>query len=173
MAWSSGTTTTCTQPARSCCGAWIEPTRLARTTTGRSSWSTPTRNGASSSGGSRTSKILDGLQAALLDGRLEVLEIGLVLVRVGLGEVAHRAIEGIPLAEVGGDRHPVAGASMRPRERPAAELSVQPHRRRSHPLHLGGALAVPELADVEVAADPLRSRRQPAEEDVAGGLHQP
>src|SRR5512139_1177295 len=58
-------------------------------------------------------------------------------------------------------------------ERPAAELRVERHRLGSHPLDHRRSLAIPELTDVEVtvlAIWPFRSH--PAEEDVAGGLHQ-
>ena len=133
------------------------------------------RAAAFSSGDSRTSKVRDGLQAALLDGALELLEVALVLIRVGLGEVAHRAIEGIPLAEIGGDRDPVAGAGVGPCQGPSAEL---PRRAPSS----RGSSARSRPSPCRPRAGARRSRgslavrirsRQPAEEDVTGGLHQP
>ena len=63
---------------------------------------------------------------------------------------------------------------MRLGERVAAELRVHRHRRRVHRLDERRALAVPELADVEVAAHAVEVRdADPAEHDVAGGLRQP
>ena len=63
---------------------------------------------------------------------------------------------------------------MGARERPAADSRVLGHRGRVHRLDDRGALAVPQLADVEVALDAVDAgRAQPAEHDVAGGLHQP
>ena len=62
---------------------------------------------------------------------------------------------------------------MRLRERLAAELRVHRHRLRVHHLDQSRALAVPELAHVEVAAHAVIGRDpDPAEHDVAGGLRQ-
>src|SRR5918996_4844740 len=64
---------------------------------------------------------------------------------------------------------------MSPGERRAAEPRVQRHSVRRHGLDLGGALAVPELPDVEVAPPAIDPRLvgEPAEQDVAGCLHEP
>ena len=50
--------------------------------------------------------------------------VALVPVGVGLGELDQRAVERVRRAEVGGDRDPVAGAGVRPGQRPAAEPPV-------------------------------------------------
>ena len=57
-----------------------------------------------------------------------------------------RAVEAVAVAEVGGDRDAVAAASVRARERPAAQLAVGGHALRDHLLDLRGALPVLELA---------------------------
>src|SRR5512132_2538689 len=58
-------------------------------------------------------------------------------------------------------------------QRPAAEPTIETHRRRGHLLDLSGPLAVPELADIEVTGHPVGIRaREPTQEDVARGLHQ-
>ena len=43
------------------------------------------------------------------------------LVGVGLRKVGDRSVEALALAQVGGDLYTVAGASVRPGQRPAAE----------------------------------------------------
>ena len=59
-------------------------------------------------------------------------------------------------------------------EAPAAKTGVAGHHLRSHRLDLRRPLAIPELAHVEVALLAVKPiHRQPTEEDVAGGLHQP
>jgi hypothetical protein len=50
------------------------------------------------------------------------LVIALVAVGVCSGELGDRLVEPVALAEVGGDRNPVAGPSVRARQRPAACL---------------------------------------------------
>src|SRR5438067_847502 len=97
----------------------------------------------------------------------------LVLVGVELGELSDRLVEGRTLAEVGGDGDAVTRASVRPGQRPSTYLRVDLQRRRAHHVDVGGGLGVPELSDVEVpglTVDPFGPH--PAEEDVAGGLHQ-
>ena len=79
------------------------------------------------------------------------LVIALVLVGVGLGERGHRTVEAVAAAEVARDRDAVAGAGVRARERPAADLAVGGSARGGHRVDVGRALRVPELADVEVA----------------------
>ena len=62
---------------------------------------------------------------------------------------------------------------MRPREDRSADLGIGAHPRRRHQLDRGGALLVPELADVEVSLPAVRTRGpEPAEEDVACSLGQ-
>src|SRR4051812_25882007 len=64
---------------------------------------------------------------------------------------------------------------MRARERPAARLRIQLEPPRQDRLEIDGRLPVPELADVEVPRAALERLRvaNPAEENVARGLHQP
>ena len=111
---------------------------------------------------------------ARLDRSLESVVVAFVLVGVGLGKVGDCPVEGVRLAEVGGDRDPVAGAGMRAGECPAARLSVRGRARRDGCLEGEGALPVLELADVEVALLAVEAGADvlPAEEDVARSLHQ-
>ena len=110
-------------------------------------------------------------------GRHRVLQcavVALVLVGVRLGERRHRAVERVAAAEIRGDRDPVARASVRPRERPAADPPVGLQRRGSIELDLGRALRVPELPDVEVLLLAVDRRDSlPAEHDVGRRLHHP
>src|SRR4051794_4791885 len=62
---------------------------------------------------------------------------------------------------------------MGARERPPAQPPVGAQAAGVHVLHDRRGLAVPQLADVEVALIPVQARDAlPAEEDVAGGLHE-
>src|SRR5437764_1503766 len=77
------------------------------------------------------------------------------------------------VAEVAGDRGAVARARMGAGERPSADAGVHLEPLERDRLHVHRALAVPQLTDVEVtlpAVDP--GDVHPAEEDVAGGLHE-
>ena len=58
---------------------------------------------------------------------------------------------------------------------PASNRTWPPelHARGRHPGDVGGSLPVPELADVVVTVGALPREPLPAEEDVAGRLHQP
>ena len=104
-----------------------------------------------------------GCNAAVRHGSLKCSVVALVLVRVRLGERRPWRGRRRRRPEIGGDRDPVA-------ERAWARASVQPQTRRTppwrrvHRLDLGGALGVPELADVEVASARRRSceRSQPS-----------
>ena len=100
--------------------------------------------------------------------------VPLVLVGVRLGKRGHGAVEGLALAEIRGDRDPVARARVGSRERPAADLGVGLQLGGIHQLDVHGALGVPQLPDVEVArlaVDCLDSL--PAEQDVGRRLHHP
>ena len=57
-------------------------------------------------------------------GRLERLEVALVLVGVGDGEADHRLVEHHTLAEVGGDPDPIAGPSVGAGQRPPAQAGI-------------------------------------------------
>ena len=59
-------------------------------------------------------------------------------------------------------------------QRPAADAPIDRQPLRRQVVDVDRALAVPELADVEVSLLIVKpERRKPAEEDVAGCLHQP
>src|SRR6476659_9465176 len=64
---------------------------------------------------------------------------------------------------------------MCPRKRPAARLRVEHEPARQNRLEVERDLPVPELAHVEVASLAVESQvgAQPAQEDVARGLHRP
>src|SRR5262245_36625359 len=64
---------------------------------------------------------------------------------------------------------------MRPSKRPTANLCVDEKLAWKDSLEVGGALPVPELAEIEVAwlSGEIRLRTHPTEKDVACGLHQP
>src|SRR5215210_7134127 len=96
--------------------------------------------------------------------------VPLGLVGIGLREVGDHPIKALALAEVGGDLYAIAGAGVRTGQRPPAEARIKGQFLSRHALYLGRALHVPELAHVEVAS---RRAAEPAEEDVARGLHQP
>src|SRR5262245_5611142 len=111
---------------------------------------------------------------ALLDRLLERGVVALVLVCVGLRKSGDRCLEGMSLAEIGGDRDRVAGAGVRFCERPTAEPRILLQVGRRHGLDLRAALRIPELPYVEVTRNALGVRlADPAEEDVARGLDQP
>src|SRR4051794_40122129 len=100
--------------------------------------------------------------------------VPLVLVGVRLGELPDGDVEGPAVPEVGSQRHAVPGPGVRAGERPPADGAVRLQALGEQRLDLDGALPVAQLADVEVpvpAVDP--DRVDPAEEDVADGLHQP
>src|SRR5215211_8083068 len=107
---------------------------------------------------------------ARLHGRAEGGVVPFGLVGVCLCEVGDRHIEALALAQVGRDPHAVAGAGVRTGQRPAAEARIKGQFLRRHALYLGRALHVSQLAPVEVAS---RRAAEPAEEDVARGLHEP
>src|SRR5215217_4343616 len=92
------------------------------------------------------------------------------LVGISFREVGYRAIEALALAEVAGDLHAVAGADVRPRQGPAAEVRIDDQFIGRHALDVSRAFHVLQLTPVEVASLPAA---KPAEEDVARGLRQP
>src|SRR4051812_8568801 len=92
-----------------------------------------------------------GREAAVVDGVAQRAEVALVAVGVDLGEGDERAVERVGRAEVGGDRDAVAGARVGARERPCAQRAVLAQLPGRHRADVDRALAVPELADVEVA----------------------
>ena len=99
------------------------------------------------------------------------------LVEIGVrgGEGGDRAVEAVALAEIGSERDPVARASVRARERPAACRRIGSEPVRQNRLDVDRALSVPKLAHVEVARPTVEIAlgATPAEEDVARRLHQP
>src|SRR3954462_2244681 len=111
---------------------------------------------------------------ALCGGLEDRFEVRFILVGVGLGETRQRLVEDLPLAEVGGDGGPVAGAGMGPCQGFAAEGGIDREVGWRHPLDFRRGLAVPQLPHVEAALLVVdASGRHPAEEDVARRLHQP
>src|SRR5690349_5499778 len=111
--------------------------------------------------------------ALLLRGRLQCLEVPLVLIGVLLRERGDRLVELVALAEVGRDRDPVARPCVRPRERLGAHLSVHRHRGGRHAFGRPRSLPIAQLPDVEVPLDAVQTLGAlPPEEDVARGLHQ-
>src|SRR6476646_9064267 len=85
-------------------------------------------------GGYPNSDALDGLQLAGVDSVDECLEVLVVLIRVALREVGDRPVEAVALAEICGDGDGIAGARMRPRQRPPACLRVERQIRGRHGL---------------------------------------
>ena len=108
------------------------------------------------------------------DGRCERAVVALVLLGVVVGEGDDRPIEMRPAPEVGRDRDGVTAACVCACERPTAQPTVGRHALGGHLLDFGRALPVAQLAHVEVSRHVLVARLgvQPAEEDVAAGLHQ-
>ncbi len=97
-----------------------------------------------------------------------------VHVGVGLGEGRHDLRELLVLAEVGRDGDAVAGAGVRPRQGPGADLAVEAEVLGGHVLDGDRALPVVQLPDVEVADRSVEAHvALPAEEHVAGRLHDP
>ena len=79
-----------------------------------------------------------------------------------------------PPPEVGGDGDPVAGAGVRTGQGGAADVRRRAPCPPAHRVDAGDALPVAQLAYVEVALAAVDACGPlPAEEDVAGGLHQP
>jgi uncharacterized membrane protein len=76
--------------------------------------------------------------------------VPLVLVGVAVRELRDRPVEHVGAAKIGGDGEPVAGAGVRPGQRPAAQLPVQPQASRCQLGDIDAVLPVPQLADVEV-----------------------
>src|SRR6185312_2231617 len=93
---------------------------------------------------------------------------------VGGGERGDRTVEGISLAQVGGDGDPVAPAGVRASERRAADARVQGSAGYEHAVDVGAALPIVKLPNVVVAGfavEPFDA--DPTQEDVGRGLHQP
>jgi len=68
--------------------------------------------------------------------------VAFVLVGVGFGEVGDRLVECAGAAEVGGQRHPVAGAGVRPGQSPSAQAGVDPQARGERQLDRGGECSI-------------------------------
>ena len=93
-------------------GAGFEPATSAISTLNRRSLPGRRRHVALSSASLGVSEPGLCLDFALGDSFLQRLVVAFVLVGVGLGEVRDRLVEGVGVAEVGGDRDPVAGAGV-------------------------------------------------------------
>src|SRR5579875_3933369 len=92
-----------------------------------------------------------GGKPARPDGRGERGVVPLVLIGVGRGEARDGPVEGIPLAQVGGDRYPVAPPGVGPGQRRPADARVQGCSRDEQAVRVRAALPVVELAHVVVA----------------------
>ncbi len=113
-------------------------------------------------------------EPAGLHGRAQCLVVTLVLLGVSAREGEDRAVEAGTAAEIGADRDAVAAAGVCPRERPAAQAAVGFQVGGLHPIDLGRALPVAQLAPVEVSGAVLGPgvHVNPAEKDVAARLDQ-
>ena len=115
-----------------------------------------------------------GGQPPGVDGGLERGVVPLVLVGVGRGEIRDGPVEGVALAEVGGDGDPVAPPGVSAGEGRSADARVQHGSRHEQAVHVSASFPVLELAHVVVAGhavEPLDAL--PAQEDVSRALHQP
>src|SRR3984885_13442820 len=104
----------------------------------------------------------------------ESLIIPFVLIGISVGKGAHRSVARVPGAERGPDRARVPWACVSTSEGPAAQLAVAAEGVRVEHVDGSRALAVPQLANVEVAVDagdPL-GWPDPPQHDVACRLHQ-
>src|SRR5215203_3183865 len=139
--------------------------------TGRSSTNVCTGTEALASEGPPPSHAFVGFQPSGSDRLDEGLIIQLVLVGVALGEVGDRLVEPVAAPQIPGNGDGVAGAGVRPGQRPAADTSVEAEPGRDHRLDLDRALHVAQLPPVVVAGAVLPLA--PAQEDIADGLHHP
>ena len=93
----------------------------------------------------------------------------LVLVGVGHREARDRLVQRVAPAHVPAEHGGGAGSGVGECEGPSTPPGVDRHLRRAEGLHQDAELHVPQLAEEEVALRPPA----PAEEHVAGGLHEP
>src|SRR4051812_9439058 len=115
-----------------------------------------------------------GVDASVADRLDERVVVALVLARVRGRERSDSPVELVAGAEIAGDRGGVAAARVRTCECPGAQARVRVQGLHRDPIEVGRRLPVPELADVEVALLTVDAfRAEPAEEDVACGLHEP
>src|SRR3954447_12099496 len=113
------------------------------------------------------------LYPALVNGFDQGPVVMLVLVGVRLGEITDRAVEGVGGSEVGRDGDAVAGPRVRAGERPPADPAVGHQVLRPHRADVERALAVVQLADVDVSPAALDAGHPvPPQEGVAGLLHE-
>src|SRR5262245_52778356 len=108
-------------------------------------------------------------QPAFAHGLHENLVVALVLISIGLGEVGDGFVEYVALAKVSADLCRLAGAGVRMRERPSAQLGILHHDATGESLDQHANLHVLQLPDIAVPA--FRAHR-PAKEEVAGRLHE-
>src|SRR5262249_26709361 len=132
------------------------------------------RTGGRAASRRRRSDAFDRLDRAAAHGLDERGVVALVLVRVRLREGHQGLVERGAATEVGADGDRIARAGVRPGERPAADLAIDAQPLGPEGRRVEAALAVLELAEVEVALHPVRhDPTVPTEEDVAGRLHEP
>src|SRR5271157_5182912 len=107
-------------------------------------------------------------QATGTNGSLKRLVILFRLVGVGYRVLLQGVVETLARSQVPGNHDCTASLRMSTRQRPAAQGGVRYQRARPKRFHFRGDLHVAELTNVVIV--PLRAA--PAEEDVAGCLHQ-
>ncbi len=113
-----------------------------------------------------------GVQPATVAGWSERLVVPLVLVRVGLGELGQRLLEGGIVPEVRRHGKAVTRTCMGPGQRERTQLPVGLQSLWDHGLGVDRPLPVLQLAQVVVTADAVGALGAlPPEEDVAARLH--
>src|SRR5215203_1018384 len=110
-----------------------------------------------------------GCDPTRLHGCAEGRVVPVGLVGVAFRDIGYRPIEALSLAEVAGDLNAITGAGVRPGQRPAAQAGIDDQLVGRHALDISRALHVLELPPIEISS--FRAAK-PAEEDVAGRLHQ-
>src|SRR5262249_28262948 len=111
--------------------------------------------------------------ATRVDGLPQRVVVPLVLVGVELSELGQCAVEDIARAEISRNRDGIAPTGVRLGADRAAGARLLPDPGRDTLSQVRRSLRVPQLADVEVALDAVDPfGADPAEQDVACGLHQ-
>src|SRR6516162_10236342 len=109
-------------------------------------------------------------ELARAHGLQERFVVALALIGVGNREVRDGLVEGVALAEVATDLGRLTRARVGAGQRPRTRLGVLTHDTRRVHLDEHLDLHVPELPHIKMTAQ-LTFR--PAEEEIAGGLHEP
>src|SRR6516164_9751858 len=112
----------------------------------------------------------DGMQATLAHRPDEFLEILLVLIGVGLGEVGERLIKTVTATQVFANQFCIAAAGMGARQDPAAVIRVDAHRGWVVNLDHRLDLYIMQLANIEM---PPSAAIRPSQAYITSRLHQP